>query len=947
MFNWLSKFGGDPSEREIKKIRPLVEQANALEPEYAALSDEALRDKSTEFRGRLLAGETLDDLLPDAFAAVREAARRTMGKRHYDVQLLAGAVLHSGRIAEMRTGEGKTLVATLPLYLNALEDKGVHLVTPNDYLSRLGGGWMAPVYAALGMKTGVISHEFAAIYDPTFDDPLKHPDERLNHWRPVPRREAYRADITYGTNNEFGFDYLRDNMVWESAQKVQRPLHYAIVDEVDNILIDEARTPLIISGPAEEANQLYGVFAAVVKYLTAAPKPEDNDEPEPDADVIFDEKYRVVTSTERGIDKVEAMLRQMNASFTGSIYDPQNSILTHYLDNALKAQFLFHRDDQYIVNPDGEIVIVDEFTGRLMPGRRYSEGLHQAIEAKEGVHVQRENVTLARITFQNYFRMYGKLAGMTGTAWTEREEFQKIYDLDVVSIPTHRPMVRDDAADLVYKTEEAKFNAVIDEIAELATHGRPVLVGTTSVEKSERLHELLSAKGVPHEVLNAKQHEREAWVIAQAGRPGAVTIATNMAGRGVDILLGGNADGLVEPYLAQDGVDPAEATHEQRQSAWNRANEQVERDAERVRLLGGLYVIGTERHEARRIDNQLRGRSGRQGDPGASRFFVSLEDELMRRFGGQSIAGLMDRLGLEEDVPLEHPWVSKAIENAQTKVEAYNFDIRKHVVEYDDVLNRQRDVIYGDRDRVLFEENLKPLIMEWVEETLVATTDELLPGDRHSWDFEPLRQQVERIFPMPENFSWEDIERLTDREDVVDHLMELAEAAYDHKENELGADQMRLLERIWMLNVIDRLWIQHLTAIDDLREGIGLRAYGQRDPLIEYKVEAARMFDDLQGNVRSEVVNTIYHLQVRQEAPPPPPPTQAAFEPDHSTDGDSSSRAGQRAGANGGTARPARPATAAAAATAARAVPATQSKVGRNDPCPCGSGKKFKRCHGS
>ncbi|TMF05564.1 MAG: preprotein translocase subunit SecA [Chloroflexi bacterium] len=919
MFNWLRKIGGDPSEREIKRLQPILAQINALEEDYQALSDEALRDKTAEFRGRFEEGESLDDLLPEAFAAAREAARRTIGKRHYDVQMLAGAVLHSGRIAEMRTGEGKTLVATLPLYLNAIEGKGAHLVTPNDYLSRLGGGWMGPVYTALGLTVGVISHELAAIYDAEYADPLKHPDERLNHWRPVARRDAYQADITYGTNNEFGFDYLRDNMVWEPEQKVQRPLHYAIVDEVDNILVDEARTPLIISGPAEEANQLYGVFAMVVK------------------NVIFDEKFRVVTPTERGIDKVESMLHQMNANFTGSIYDPQNAVLTHYLDNALKAQFLFHRDDQYIVNPDGEIVIVDEFTGRLMPGRRYSEGLHQAIEAKEGVHVQRENVTLARITFQNYFRMYEKLAGMTGTAWTEREEFQKIYDLDVVIIPTHRPMIRADQPDLVYKTEDAKFDAVIEEIAELNASGRPVLLGTTSVEKSEHLHELLERRGVPHEVLNAKQHEREAWVIAQAGRPGSVTIATNMAGRGVDILLGGNPDGLVETYLKEKGISLEEATPEQHADAWQQANAKCERDADRVRLLGGLHVLGTERHEARRIDHQLRGRSGRQGDPGSSRFFVSLEDELMRRFGGASIAGLMDRLGLEEDVPLEHPWVSRAIENAQQKVEAYNFDIRKHVVEYDDVLNRQRDVVYGDRDRVLFEENLKPLIMEWVEETLVQLTGDALAGDRRDWDLDALRQQVERIFPMPENFSWEDIERLTDREEVVDHLMELAEAAYDHKEQELGHDQMRLLERIWMLNVMDRLWIQHLTAIDDLREGIGLRAYGQRDPLIEYKVEAARMFDELQANIRADVVNAIYHLQMRQQAPPPPPPTEAAFR------GDGSNQAPSN-GAEGAPRR-ARATAAAGAGVGARAT--SPAKVGRNDPCPCGSGKKFKRCHGA
>ncbi len=938
MLNWLTRLGGDPSEREIKRFRPLVERMNALESEYQALSPDALREKTNEFRSRLEDDETIDDLMPEAFAAAREAARRTIAKRHYDVQMLAGAVLHSGRIAEMKTGEGKTLVATLPLYLNALDQQGAHLVTPNDYLSRLGGGWMGPVYHALGLSTGVIAHEFAAIYDPEYHDPQKHPDDRLNHWRPVPRREAYRADITYGTNNEFGFDYLRDNMQWEAEAKVQRDLHYAIVDEVDNILVDEARTPLIISGPAEEANKLYTVFSALTKHLTSAPKPDEGEDPDPNADVIVDEKYRVVTPTERGIDKVESLLQHGNTAFTGSIYDPQHVHLTHFLDNALKAQFLFHRDDQYIVNTEGEIVIVDEFTGRLMPGRRYSEGLHQAIEAKEGVHVQRENVTLARITFQNYFRMYGKLSGMTGTAWTEREEFQKIYDLDVVVVPTHRPMVRADQADLVYKTEDAKFDAVIDEIAELAQNGRPVLVGTTSVEKSERLSEALGRRGVAHEVLNAKQHEREAWVIAQAGRPGAVTIATNMAGRGVDILLGGNPDGMVEAILRKQDINPEEASDEQRHAAWDEANAQVERDADRVRLLGGLHVLGTERHEARRIDNQLRGRSGRQGDPGSSRFFVSLEDELMRRFGGASIAGLMDRLGLEEDVPLEHPWVTRAIENAQQKVEAYNFDIRKHVVEYDDVLNRQRDVIYGDRDRVLFEENLKPLIMEWVEETLVGLTGELLPTNRHDWDVDALRQQVERIFPMPENFDWRDVEEQTDREELVDHLMELSEAAYDHKEQELGPELMRKLERVWMLNVMDRLWIQHLTSIDDLREGIGLRAYGQRDPLIEYKVEASRMFDELQATVRSEVVYTIYHLQVQQQAPPPPP-TRHAIEmgPDKGedtpgrTDGAAARRAPSARTSNG----------------AARQPVHVGAKVGRNDPCPCGSGKKFKRCHGA
>jgi preprotein translocase subunit SecA len=939
MLNWLTRFGGDPSERQIKKLRPLVAEMNDLESDYKALSDEDLRARTAEFRARLGKGESLEDLLPEAFAAVREASRRTMGKVHYDVQMMAGAVLHSGRIAEMKTGEGKTLVATLPLYLNALAGRGAHLVTPNDYLSRLGGGWMGPVYDALGLSVGVIAHEFAGVYNPDFEDPLKHPDDRLNHWEPVPRASAYQADITYGTNNEFGFDYLRDNMQLDPEAKVQRELHYAIVDEVDNILVDEARTPLIISGPAEEANKLYEVFAKVVQGLNSAPKPPEGEDPDPDADVIVDEKFRVVTTTERGIDKIESRLRRTHTEFVGTVYDPDNVHLTHFLDNALKAQYLFHRDDHYIVNPDNEIVIVDEFTGRLMPGRRYSEGLHQSIEAKEEVHVQRETVTLARITFQNYFRMYEKLAGMTGTAWTEREEFQKIYNLDVVVVPTHRDMIRGDYSDLVYKSEDAKFDAVIDEIAELSKSGRPVLVGTTSVEKSERLSQQLGRRGVAHEVLNAKQHEREAWVIAQAGRPGAVTIATNMAGRGVDILLGGNPDGLVDEYLKSRGIVPAEATREQRQAAWDDANAQVERDADRVRLLGGLHVLGTERHEARRIDNQLRGRAGRQGDPGSSRFFVSLEDELMRRFGGATIAGLMDKLGLEEDVPLEHSLVTRAIENAQQKVEAYNFDIRKHVVEYDDVLNRQRDVIYGDRDRVLYEPNLKDLIMEWVEETLVMLTDETLPNDRHDWDFDSLRQQVERIFPMPEHFDWQEIEQLIDREEVVDHLRDLAEATYDAKEKELGSpDLMRQYERWRILRVMDGLWIEHLTAIDDLREGIGLRAYGQRDPLIEYKVEAARMFDELQATIRTQVVHSIYKLQVTHEPAPPRPRPMVESGPDHGEDTPTS--------ANGAARRPLIVRMAGPNGAAQRQPVHVGEKIGRNQLCPCGSGLKYKKCHG-
>ena len=707
MLGWVNKLlGGRPWEKEVKRVEPLIVEINDVEPELQELTDAELQDKTTELRGRLLAGEDLDSLLPEAFAAVREAARRVIGMRHYDVQMIGGAILHKGKIAEMRTGEGKTLVATLPTYLNALTGKGVHVVTVNDYLARRDAQWMGKVYHALGMSVGVIQHEAAFIYDPEYQGE----DAALMYLRPANhRREAYAADITYGTNNEFGFDYLRDNMVWRKEDMVQRDLHFAIVDEVDNILIDEARTPLIISGPAEEATDYYAQFARIVPRM------------QEEVDFTVELRTRSLQVTEEGIEKIERLLGVQN------LYAPENMELSHYLENAMKAQFLFQRDDQYVVQ-DGEIVIVDEFTGRMMPGRRYSEGLHQAIEAKEGVHVQRENVTLARITFQNYFRLYEKLGGMTGTAMTELDEFRRIYNLDVVPIPTHRPMVRDDMSDLVFKSEDAKLKAVVEEIREQHATGRPVLVGTVSIEKSELLAERLSRTGIKYDVLNAKQHEREANIIAQAGRPGAVTIATNMAGRGVDILLGGNAAGLADDFLKKQGVDRTTATPEQIAAATAEAEEICARDREIVRNLGGLHILGTERHEARRIDNQLRGRAGRQGDPGSSRFFVSLGDDLMKRFGGSSIAGLMDKLGLEEDVPLEHSWVNKAIENAQTKVEAYNFDIRKHVVEYDDVMNRQREVIYQDRKEILTNESLRPMIEEWVGIELQGLVDAYPPG---------------------------------------------------------------------------------------------------------------------------------------------------------------------------------------------------------------------------
>lgn len=899
MLKWLEKLvGGDANEAQLNKARPIVARVNEHEPFVSALTDEQLRDKTTEFRGRLQAGESLDDLLPEAFAVVREASRRTTGMRHFDVQLIGGIVLHQGKIAEMRTGEGKTLVATLPLYLNALTGEGAHLVTVNDYLAKRDAQWMGPIYHMLGLSVGVIQHESAFVFDPAYDNP----DTRLRHLRPVPRREAYLADITYGTNNEFGFDYLRDNMVVDLSQCVQRQLHYAIVDEVDNILIDEARTPLIISGQGEQSTDKYYVFARLVPRLHR------------EEDYTIDEKLKVVTLTEAGIAKIEKWLNLSN------LYDPENYDLTHYLEQALKAQYIFKRDRDYVLvkngqvinhhDRDAEVVIVDEFTGRLMFGRRYSEGLHQAIEAKENVRIQRESKTLATITFQNYFRMYSKLAGMTGTAATEREEFFRIYNLDVVEIPTHRPMVRVDHPDLVYKNENAKFRAVVREIEELHKQGRPVLVGTVSIEKSEHLSEMLSRARIPHQVLNAKYHEKEAAIIAQAGRPSAVTIATNMAGRGVDILLGGNPAGLVDEFLRRKGFEPASATPEQVAVARQEAQEVCERNKAMIVELGGLHILGTERHEARRIDNQLRGRAGRQGDPGSSRFYVALDDEIMRRFGGSSIAGIMDRLGLEEDTPIEHGLVSKAIENAQTKVEGHNFDIRKHVVQYDDVMNKQREVIYAERRKILGMEDLKSVILEMIQKQVGELVQSYLANDFFDVsDVQGLVNAVRGIFPLPPDADPEALAELK-RDGIEEYLQQAAVDAYQAKEEQLGSEMMRQLERLVMLHVIDRLWVDHLTAIDDLREGIGLRAIGQRDPLVEYKSEAYNMFQGLLESIEHDIVHTIYRVTVHRE----PPRQQRTV----TTNRDESGRAPTR----------------------------VAKKVGRNDPCPCGSGKKYKKCCG-
>ncbi len=855
MRSLLTKVFGDTNAKALKQILPLVEDINELEPEFVAMEDDELREFAINLRARFADGETLDDLLPESFAVTRETAKRVLEKRHYDVQLMGGVVLHQGKIAEMRTGEGKTLTATLPVALNALTGRGVHVITVNDYLAKRDAQWMGAVYHALGLSVSSIQHEVAYRYNPEYENE----DERLQFLEPVTRREAYEADITHGTNNEFGFDYLRDNMVASEKQLAQRDLVYAIVDEVDNILIDEARTPLIISGPADKSTDRYAQFSQIVRILRK------------DRDYDVDLKSKTVSLTEEGIDRVEQAL---TIPPNESIYDERYVELTHYLEQALKAQVVFHRDKDYIVR-DGEVIIVDEFTGRMMHGRRYSDGLHQAIEAKEGVRVQRQNVTLATITFQNYFRMYEKLSGMTGTAKTEEEEFQRIYDLEVVTIPTNRENVRQDGADLVYRNEKSKFDAVVEEIAKLNEVGRPVLVGTTSVEKSEYLSDLLTRKDVPHQVLNAKQHEREALIVSEAGHKGSVTIATNMAGRGTDIVL-------------EDGVAD----------------------------LGGLHIIGTERHESRRIDNQLRGRAGRQGDPGSSQFYVSLEDELMKRFGSERIGGLMDRLGMEEDVPIEHRVISKSIEGAQTKVEGHNFDIRKHVVQYDDVMNRHRETIYADRRQLVQGADMSERITDFI----AAEIEEIV--DRHSeekvgaLDYPKIFHDYYVLIPNAKVTPDEMIN--LPREDLIELLDDDADRAYQEVEARFGSEIMRAVERHVMLSIIDKLWVQHLTEMDDLREGVGLQAYGQKDPLVVYRTEGYRMFGLLMGHIQHDVVHTIFRVQpaVAQQ------PVRTRI-----TDEQGTTNRGEESAAN----QPLQ----------------NKKKIGANDPCWCGSGKKFKRCHGA
>jgi preprotein translocase subunit SecA len=858
----LTKVLGDPNAREVKRHLERVADINELEPLLQKLSAEELKARTAEFRQRLEQGEELDDLLVEAFAVVREAARRTIGLRPFDVQHVGGIVLHQGHIAEMKTGEGKTLVAVLPLYLNALEGKGAHLITVNDYLARRDAGWNAPIYHALGMSVAVIGHEMSLIYDPDYLDET-HPDPRLQHLRPVTRPEAYRADITYGTNSEFGFDYLRDNMAVDLSQCVQRGLHYAIVDEVDSILIDEARTPLIISGQAQESTEKYYQYAKLIPRLAAE-------------DYTVDEKTKSAALTEEGIAKIERWTGIKN------VYELDHVDEAHQINQALKAYTLYKRDRDYLVK-DGEVIIVDEFTGRQQPGRRWADGLHQAVEAKEGVKVQQETQTLATITYQNYFRLYKKLAGMTGTAVTEAEEFDKIYKLQVVVIPTHKPMIREDHPDLIYKTEEAKFNAVADEIQETASNGRPVLVGTVSVEKSERLARLLEKRGVPHEVLNAKQHEREALIVAKAGQPGAVTIATNMAGRGTDIVLG-------------PGVANA----------------------------GGLHIVGTERHESRRIDNQLRGRSGRQGDPGSSRFFLALDDDLMRIFGGDRIKGMMNMLRVADDEPIESRMVSKQIEGAQTKVEGHNFDARRYLVEYDDVMNKQREIIYGERRKVLEGVDLRELVLSWVRKVVEDAVNERCES-RHpdNWDLEGLVGQLGQVFPLPPFGELPADEFGETKEAVVERLMEYAKTAYEAKEREMTPAMMRKVEQFVVLKTIDSKWISYLTMMEHFKEGIGLRAFGQKDPLVEYKNEAFQAFQELLNDIQFDIASTVFRVQLVNEPPTPPPPPRPAM-------GRTQPIQPRAADGNGGLAP----------------APVAAGKIGRNDPCYCGSGKKYKKCHG-
>ena len=969
----LTKIVGTQNDRELKRLKPRVAEVNSFEPAIKALSDEQLKGKTAEFRARLANGETLDDLLPEAFAVVREAGRRVLHMRHYDVQLIGGMVLHSGTLAEMKTGEGKTLVATLPAYLNALEGKGVHVVTVNDYLARRDSEWMGRVYRFLGMTVGVIQHD-------------------LNDQQ---RQVAYGCDITYGTNNEFGFDYLRDNMKFDVASMVQRGHNFAIVDEVDSILIDEARTPLIISGPAEESTDLYYEVDRIIPKLKRGEvhqgqvKGEDRDRLEASGDFVVDEKNKTATLTETGMAKAEQLLAHRLQP--GGLYDPANMPLLHHVQQALRAHVHYQLDVQYMIK-DGQVVIVDEFTGRLMPGRRWSDGLHQAVEAKEGVKIERENQTLATITFQNYFRKYKKLAGMTGTAVTEAAEFAKIYNLDVIAIPTNRDMVRVEEPDLVYRTEAEKWAAIVDDIVKTTEQGRPVLVGTVSIEKSERVSNMLKKKGTKHIVLNAKYHAQEAEIVAQAGRKGGVTIATNMAGRGTDILLGGNAEYMSRQQSLNEGVAEKVVKGEEKyvdddeyvnffhvdsfyrvkRADWDRIfthfKRQCDEEHKEVVNIGGLHIIGTERHEARRIDNQLRGRAGRQGDPGSSRFFLSLEDDLMRIFGSDRISGLMQRLGMEEGVPIEHGMVSRAIERAQKQVEAQNFGVRKHLLEYDDVMNKQRESVYTLRREILEGKihlsedevsDIRGYVLATAEEMFDARIDQYLGKDvdEDEWDIPALARELQQTFALDED----DLRGLEDMgtDDIRDHMWAKIVAKYEDKEKIVPRDILTRVERDIMLQIVDQQWKDHLYSLDHLKEGIGLRGYGQRDPLVEYKKESFALFQDMRTRIEEEIVRYLWWLKPVVEREGGEAKVSAPVRPQAKKPAPLTYNNPQEQ-----SARPVFPQAAAPAAgvddlvqerqparvggdDVIKTVKRDEPKVGRNDPCWCGSGKKYKKCHGA
>ena len=908
----LKKLFGTSSEKELRAIKPIVDKIEALDGEYSKLTDEQLKAKTPEFKQRIANGESLDDILPEAFAACREAAWRVLGMKPYRVQLIGGIILHQGRIAEMKTGEGKTLVATLPAYLNALAGEGVHIVTVNDYLAKRDSEWMGKVYRFLGLTVGLVIHDI----------------------QPKDRKASYAADITYGTNNEFGFDYLRDNMAIYATEMVQRGHAFAIVDEVDSILIDEARTPLIISGQGDKSTQLYTVVDAFVAKLkgqrVASVDTKEEEDPDLDADYVVDEKARTVTLTARGIAKAEQQFQVANLA------DPENTTLSHHINQAIRARGLMRRDIDYVVK-DGEVIIVDEFTGRLMYGRRYSEGLHQAIEAKEGVTVARESKTLATITFQNYFRLYGKLSGMTGTAMTEEEEFGTIYSLDIVEIPTNKPVQRVDHPDVVYKTEAGKFRAIVNQIEECHKKGQPVLVGTISIEKSEELSAMLKKRGIRHNVLNAKFHEKEAEIVAQAGKLGAVTVATNMAGRGTDIMLGGNAEYLAKAELRKAGLsdeliaestgyadtDNEEILNARKMFAEAEAKykDEIKAEADQVRAAGGLFILGTERHESRRIDNQLRGRAGRQGDPGESRFYLSLEDDIMRLFGSERVMGMMEKLGVDEDTPIDAKILSNAIENAQKQVESRNFQTRKTVLEYDDVMNTQRKVIYEQRRKVLDGENLKESVQTMLS-TVISTEVQAHMGELKHMDAENWREvcaQFRGLFLRPDEFKFTDEElQQYDAQALTDLLQERASDIYARKEAELGEPLMRELERVMMLRGVDEYWMDNIDAMQELRQGIGLRAYGQNDPVVAYKKEGYEMFESMIAAIQAETIRRIFLARVQVGA------TTVKRERVAKVTGES-------AGSDG---------------TVKKQPVKKGQKVGRNDPCPCGSGKKYKKCCG-